>query len=165
MRPYVVGGACHRVLKHVDTALSVGALALPTELAAHAERCAHCGPHLRETEELFRRLRSSPASIDLGPVPGVVDSVLQRIATPAPPQVTPILTDPVKVARKRRQHASWVIGQVATIAAVLCLALGGFTYLVLKVNEAVSGVAPGQVVERWVAPLQNWSQALFENTK
>jgi len=165
VRPYVVGGACHRVQKQLDTSLSEGALSLSAELNAHAERCPHCGPALRDTEALFRRLRSAPAGVDLGPVPGVVDSVLRQIATPAAVHVTPVVQDPSVAARKRRQHTRWVIGQVAAIAAALCLALGGVTYLVLKANEAVSGTSPGQVVQRWVAPLQDWSQALFQKTK
>lgn len=166
MRPYVVGGACHRVQQHLDNALTDGVLNLPPELAAHAARCQHCGHQVQETEALFRRLRNAPANLDLGPVPGAVDSVLQRIATgPTADNLVRLSPEPEKAVRRRKANMRWIVGQVATIAAVLGIAVGGVTYLALKVNQAVGGVPPSEVVERWVAPLHDWSKALFGNTK
>lgn len=160
MRPYVIGGACHRVLEQLDTALREGTLALPPELSAHANRCAQCGPRVKEVEALFTRLRKLPAEMDVGPVLGVVDSVLQRVAVDGQPA-----TGSTGESRGRPSQWRWLLGQVAAIAAVLCIGLGGITYLALKVNEAVGGANPSEMVERWVAPLSDWSQALFRNVK
>lgn len=169
MRPYVVGGACHRVKQQLDNALAEGVLELSPELAAHAARCPHCGVQVRETEQLFKRLRTAPASLDLGPVPGVVDVVVQQIATESPADSLVRLSPPGQSEEgrqgSRRAHLRWVLGQVAAIAAVLCVAVGGLTYLALRVNYAVGGQRPAEVVERWVGPLQNWSTALFRQTK
>lgn len=166
MRPYVVGGACHRVQQQLDHCLSEGVLELSPELAAHAVRCPHCGPQVRETEALFKRLRSTTANLDLGPVPGVVDAVLQRIAEEAPETIGKAPSRQGEVDRRhRRAHLRWVLGQIAAIAALFCVAVGGLTYLALKVNHAVGGAKPNEVVERWVAPFHNWTQVLFQNTK
>lgn len=162
MRPYVVGGACHRVQQQLDNAHSEGVLELSPELSAHAGRCPQCAPAVRELEALFKRLRSTPAALDLGPVPGVVDTVLQRIAADQPPTVVKLTggREP-RAERKRASHLRWLLGQVAAIAAVLCLAVGGLTYVVLQVNHAVGGAEPSKVVQRWVAPLEDWSRAVF----
>ncbi|MFZ5813770.1 MAG: hypothetical protein ACOY93_00525 [Bacillota bacterium] len=163
MRPYLVGGACHRLQERLDAALSSGQLELPAELAAHAERCPQCGPQVRQTEALFRRLRAVPASLDLGPVPGVVDSVLRQVTAEPPAPAASSL--PESARQKRRSHLRWVLGQIAVVAVVLCIAVSGVTYLALKVNQAVGGARPSEVVARWVAPLQNWSEALFRSMK
>lgn len=169
MRPYLVGGACHRVQQQVDNALAEGLLALSPELSAHAGRCPQCGPLVEETELLFRRLRSAPANLSLGPVPGVVDAVLQRVASDPSSVQGPVRMhpggQPEGAERRKRAHLRWVLGQVAVIAAVLCVAVGGLTYLALRVNHAVGGARPAEVVERWVEPLQNWSQAILQDTK
>lgn len=150
----------------MDNALSDGLLNLSPELAAHAARCPHCGQQVRETEALFRRLRNAPANLDLGPVPGVVDSVLQRIAaSPLPDNLVRLSPEPAKAVPKKKAHLGWVLGQVAAIAAVLGIAVGGVGYLALKVNQAVGGAKPAEVVQRLVAPLQDWSRALFGNTE
>lgn len=162
MRPYVVGGACHRVQQQLDNALSEGVLELSPELAAHASRCPQCDLAVRRTEALFQRLRSTPAALDLGPVPGVVDAVLQHIAAEQPATVVRLTGERERRGdRKREVHLRWLLGQVAAIAAILCIAVGGLTYLTLKVNHAVGGAEPSEVVERWVAPLEDWSRALF----
>ncbi|MFZ5827201.1 MAG: hypothetical protein ACOY94_23130 [Bacillota bacterium] len=161
MRPYVVGGACHRVQQQLDNALSEGVLELSPELAAHVGRCPQCAPAVRETEALFKRLRSAPAALDLGPVPGVVDTVLQRIAAEGPATLVKLTEREPKSDRKRTGHLRWLLGQVAAIAAILFVAVGGLTYLTLKVNHAVGGAEPSTVVERWVEPLEDWTRALF----
>lgn len=166
MRPYIVGGACHRVQQQLDHALSEGVLELSPELSAHAGSCPQCALQVRGTEALFKRLRSTPAALDLGPVPGVVDAVLQRIA--ADPSSTVIRLTPAeaKTTRPKQQaHLRWLLGQVAAITAILCIAVSGLTYLTLKVNHAVGGAEPSKVVARWVAPLQDWSRALFRHTR
>jgi anti-sigma factor RsiW len=169
VRPYVVGGACHRVRHHLENALAEGVLELPPELAAHAGRCPHCGPQVRELEALFRRLREASAHMDMGPVPDVVDAVLQKIAAgqPAPENRVRLNSplEPVDQTANRRAHLRWVLGQVAAIVAALCVAVGGLTYLALKVNQAVGGARPAEVVQRWMAPLQDWTQALFGNMR
>ena len=162
MRPYVVGGACHRVQQQLDNALSEGVLELSPELAAHAGRCPQCAPAVRRTEALFQRLRSAPAALDLGPVPGVVDTVLQRIAAEGPATVVKLTGGrEQKVDQKRTGHLRWLLGQVAAIAAILFIAVGGLTYLTLKMNHAVGGAEPSKVVERWVEPLEDWTRAVF----
>lgn len=166
MRPYVVGGACHRVQQQLDEALAEGSMHLSAELAAHASRCPQCAPLVAETEALFQRLTGTVASIDLGPVPGVVDAVLQRIALEVP---SPVLTLPVERAEelpaRKGGQARWVLGQIATVAAVLIVAVSGVTMLALLLNQAVSGVRPGEVVQRWVAPVSDWTQTLFKGAK
>jgi hypothetical protein len=159
-----------------------GVLELPPELAAHVERCPHCSGQAREVETLFKRLRSMPSGFDLGPVPGIVDKVLSATATdpllqagvhPLPsahtgPRVR-VQEDPTsqqgEVRKNRPTRWRWVLGQVAAVAAVIAVAVTGLTYLSLMVNQAVSGVKPSEVVGKWVAPLQDWTQALFENTQ
>jgi len=139
--------------------MEVGVLALPAELAAHAERCPHCSGQVREVQELFQRLRSFPASLDLSPVPAVVDRVLQATTAepPAPAEPRPV--------RKAESQWRWVVRQVATVAAALLVAAGGLTYVGLKLNQAVHHVQPNEVVERWFAPLQDWTEALFHGTR
>lgn len=184
MRPYVIGGACHRVQNQLDLAMQGGVLELPADLAAHVERCPHCGGQAREVEALFRRLRSLPAGFDVGPVPGIVDKVLaltaadllaQPSATSFPrtqaqqqpwmqagtlkPYTAAPQSDQWRKSRPTRWR--WVLGQVGAVAAVIVVAAAGLTYLSLVVNHAVSGVKPAEVVQKWVAPLQDWTQALF----
>lgn len=166
MRPYVVGGICHRVQQQLDNALSEGALELSPELVAHAGRCPHCGLLLQETEALFQRLRRAPAALDMGPVPGVVDAVLQHIALEQParlPRATTGERSPKQ--QKKRPHLRWMMGQLAAIVAVLCIAISGLTYLAMQVNHAVGGAKPSEVVARWVAPFEDWTRALFGRTK
>lgn len=166
MRPYVVGGACHRVQQQIDAGLAEGSLTLSAELAAHASRCPHCAPLVAETDALFQRLRGAVAGIDLGPVPGVVDAVLERIALEGVAPVVNLPLDRVEAEPvKKASQTRWVLGQVATFAAVLLVAAGGLTMLALLLNQAVSGVHPGEVVGNWVAPLQDWSQTLFKGAK
>lgn len=182
MRPYVIGGACHRVQTQLDIAMQEGVLELPAELAAHVERCPHCGGQAREVEALFERLRSLPAGINIGPVPGIVDKVLEMTAIePVPeskvralptvqahaePQAVPeggqAGAEPVQERKGRPKQWQWVLGQVAAVVAVLAVAVTGLTLLI---NQAVGGVRPGEVVQKWVAPLHDWTQALFENTQ
>lgn len=163
MKPYVVGGVCHRVQQAVDQSMVEGAVQLPAELAAHASRCPQCAALVRETESLLLRLRGTAAHVDLGPVPGVIDAVMNQIASPSP---APAAVASVAVGgRKRQSDLRWVIGQVAAFAAMICLMVGCLTYVALKVNQVVSGVQPSAVVERWVAPFQDWSRALMRNVK
>lgn len=161
MKPHLVGTACHRLQQALDEALAEGSLHLPPELATHAARCPRCGPDVRDTEALFARLRGAPSGLGLGRVPGVVDFVVAKTAAePAPKPAT----RPTVGARKRAD-LRWAVGQVAAAAAVLCITVGGFSYAVLKLNEAVSGTRPAEVVERMVAPFKNFTQALFKDAR
>lgn len=175
MRPYVIGGSCDRVRQAVEAAMIEGVLTLPAPLAAHAERCPHCSREVREVENLLKRLRGLPASLDLGPVPGVVDRVLEATATAMPagagtsaaPGVRADATDGFRAAagRKRPPQWRWVLGQLVGVAAALAIAAGGLTFLGLRIHQAVSGVDPGPLVEQWMVPLRNWTEALFERTR
>lgn len=187
MRPYVIGGSCDRVRQQVESAMIEGVLTLPAPLAAHAERCPHCSAEVREVEALLKRLRSLPASLDLGPVPGVVDRVLQSTATAMPAVAgtpeglgTPGLVgtpaeagahahaagDAAAAAgRKRPPQWRWVLGQLVGVAAALIIAAGGLTLLGLRIHQAVSGSNPGSVVEQMVAPLRSWTEAIFQGTR
>jgi anti-sigma factor RsiW len=159
MKPTVVGSACQRVQAHLDDALATGTLSLPPELAAHAERCPNCGPEVAETERLLSRLRGAAAGIELGPVPKAVDAVLAQIAAENQPKVLPL-----EQRSRKRVAALWVIGQVAAVAAVLIIAIGGLGFALLKVNEAVSGVTPGDVFAKLAAPF-HIQQAEVEKAK
>ncbi|MBY6276928.1 hypothetical protein [Symbiobacterium thermophilum] len=165
MRPYVIGGACDRVRQRVEEAMAEGVLDLPANLVAHVERCPHCSAEVREVEMLLHRLRSLPASLDLSPVPAAVDRVLQ--ATASNPAAAGAVPAPAPVEKKRRRTPQWqwVLGQVAAVAAVIAIAAGGLTLLGLGIHGAVSGQEPGRIVERWVAPLRDWTQALFRNVR
>jgi len=183
VRPYVIGGACDRVRQQVDTAMIDGVLNLPAALAAHVERCPHCSAEVREVENLLQRLRSLPASIDLSPVPAAVDRVLQATATipataagsAAAPAASvparraaasqPASAAPARTAKRRTPQWQWVLGQVAAVAALLIVAAGGLSLLGFRIHSAVSGTDPGGIVERWVAPLRDWSEALFRGTR
>ncbi len=163
MRPYVVGGACDRVRRRVEEALSEGVLDLPASLAAHVERCPYCSAEVREVEMLLHRLRSLPASLDLSPVPAVVDRVLQATATAVNPDAGAARGPEMK--RRRTPQWQWVLGQVAAVVAVIALAAGGLTLLGLRIHDAVAGRAPGRAAERWIAPLRDWTEALFQNVR
>lgn len=160
MRPYVIGGACDRVRQQVDAAMIEGVLTLPPALAAHAERCPHCSAEVHEVETLLQRLRSLPASLDLSPVPAAVDRVLQAAAADLPSVAAGAAPGE---ARRRTPQWRWVLGQVAAVAAMLIVAAGGLTLLGLKIHDAVTGAEPSAIVERWVAPLREWTEALFRN--
>ncbi|WP_374712796.1 hypothetical protein [Symbiobacterium terraclitae] len=186
MRPYVIGGSCDRVRQAVESAMIEGVLALPAPLSAHAERCPHCSREVREVENLLRRLRSLPASLDLGPVPGVVDRVLQATATAVQvadgdPGAAHPLTGvgaptaegapptpggaPAAAGRRRPPQWRWVLGQLIGVAAALVIAAGGLTLLGLRIHQAVTDASPGSVVEQWMAPLRSWTEALFQRTR
>lgn len=160
MKPQVVGGACHRFQAALDEAMAEGVLSLAPELTAHATRCARCAIELKETEALLGRLRNASAGIDLSRVPHVVDFVLSQTATEQGATPAPA----VLLEEKRRQKGvrlRWVLTQVAAVAAVLLIAVGGLTYTVLKVNEVVSGVKPGEVLAKLAAPFSRTQQAEF----
>jgi len=160
MKPHAVGSACQRVQSALDEGLATGSLSLPAELAAHADRCPRCGPEVRQTESLLSRLRGAAAGIELGRVPPTVDAVLARIATESPQRVML-----VEQPRARRVQTRWLLGQVAAVAAVLLITVGGLGFVILKVNEAVSGVKPGDVVSRLVAPFRYSETAKVEKAK
>jgi anti-sigma factor RsiW len=159
----VIGGACDRVRQRVEEAMAEGVLDLPPNLAAHVERCPHCSAEVREVEMLLHRLRSLPASLDLTPVPAAVDRVLQAAASNL--AAAGSAPSPEERRRRRMPQWQWVLGQVAAVAAVIAIAAGGLTLLGLRIHGAVSGQPPGQIVERWVAPLRDWTQALFRNVR
>lgn len=176
MRPYVIGGACDRVHQQVENAMVEGVLTLPAPLLAHVERCPHCSREVREVETLLKRLRSLPASLDLGPVPPVVDRVLQAVAqggqavasAPAA-SATPthsagsLSSAGTPVRRQRPPQWRWILGQVAAVAAALAVAAGGLTLLGLRIHRAVVGISPGEGLNQWFEPLREWTQALFRN--
>lgn len=155
MKPTVVGSSCQRVQAAVEDALMEGTLNLPAELAAHAARCARCSAEVADTEHLLGRLRGAVAAIDLGQVPRVVDYVMTQTAA----LIQPARPAPLMPAPKKKVPVSWVLGQVAAVAAALLIAVGGLTYMVLKVNQAVSGVAPGDVLARLTAPFTETNRA------
>jgi anti-sigma factor RsiW len=164
MKPQVVGSACQRVQMFLDESLATGAMSLPPELAAHAAQCPHCVTEVRETESLLTRLRDAAAGVDLGRVPQVVDYVLSQTT------VGPQFRGPATAAlsadeRRKRVRATWVLGQVAAVAAVLLLAVGSLTFLALKVNQAVSGVSPSDVIQRIAAPFSQTNRAEIRQAK
>ncbi len=170
MRPYVIGGACDRVRRWVDAAMIEGELSLPAALAAHVVRCPHCSAEVREVETLLQRLRSLPASLDLSPVPAAVDRVLQATAASlTASHGAAFAGEPATAAaspkRRREPQWRWVLRQVAAVAAVILIAAGGLTLVSFGIHGAVKGSEPGRIVERWISPLRDWTQALFENVR
>lgn len=161
MKPHAVGSACHRVQLALDEALSTGTLTLPAELTFHANQCPRCGPDVRDTEALLSRLRGAAAGVELGPVPQAVDSVLAQIARESAPR----LLSPTGKVRTKQVRARWILGQVAAVAAVLLLTIGGLGYAVLKVNEAVSGVKPGDVLAKFASPFRFTETAKIQKGK
>ncbi|HYF95504.1 MAG TPA: hypothetical protein VD969_25105 [Symbiobacteriaceae bacterium] len=161
MKPHAIGSSCQRVQAVLDEALATGLLSLPPELAAHAERCSRCGPEVKETEQLLSRLRGAAAGISLGPVPHAVDAVLAQISSQSAPRAL-ILNEQPKVKRVRTR---WILGQVAAVAAVLLITVGGLGFVILKLNEAVSGVKPGDVLAKLAAPFRYSDQAQVEKGK
>jgi len=161
MKPHAVGSACCRVQSLLDEALATGTLSIPPELAAHAERCSRCGPEVKETEHLLSRLRGAAAGIGLGRVPHAVDAVLAQIASDAAPRTLTLREQPVE----KRVRTRWVLGQVAAVAAVLLITAGGLGFVILKVNEAVSGVKPGDVLAKLAAPFRYSDTAKVEEAK
>lgn len=163
MKPHVVGSACHRLSLVLEEAMATGTLQVPPELALHAERCGRCGPELKQLERLLARLRQGAASIDLRPVPPVVDAVIGQTG-PAVPAAVPVTPVPEKSA-ERRAHLVWVLSQVAVAAAVLGMTIGGLTYAALKVNQLVTGTSPSQVVQKLAFPFQDWTWARIRSTR
>jgi hypothetical protein len=164
MKPHAVGSACHRVQLILDEALATGTLALPTELAFHADQCPRCGPDVRDTEALLSRLRGASAGVELGPVPPAVDRVLAQIAHESEPRfLTAGRT--TQQPRKKQVRTRWVLGQVAAVAAVLLITVGGLGYAILKVNEAVSGVKPGDVLAKFASPFRFTDTAKINKAK
>lgn len=174
MKPQVIGGACSRVTQVLDEALSEGVLNIPPELAAHAARCPRCGPEVKETEQLLSRLRGAVAGLDLRRVPHVVDYVMAhtaseyrenqpRAAITAQPLAAGATSSPARRSGRhdRRAHWRWVAGQLAVAAAVLVLTVSGLTYTALKINQAISGTEPSEVVARLMSPFHNWAEAQF----
>lgn len=164
MKPHAVGSACHRVQLLLDEALATGTLALPTELSFHADQCPRCGPDVRDTEALLSRLRGASAGVELGPVPQAVDSVLAQIARESAPRVLTQGQAP-QSSRQKQVRTRWVLGQVAAVAAVLLITVGGLGYAILKVNEAVSGVKPGDVLARIASPFRFTDTAKVDKAK
>lgn len=161
MKPHAVGGACHRVQAALDEALSTGTLSLPPELSAHADRCPRCGPDVQETEQLLSRLRGASAGITLGRVPPAVDAVLAQIAAEAAPKVIVLTEQP----RAKRVKTQWLLGQIAAVAVVLVVVVGGLGFAILKVNEAVSGTKPGDVLAKLLTPFRYSETAKVEKAK
>lgn len=159
MKPMVVGSACHRVHEALEEAMAEGTLSLSPELAAHAARCPRCEPEWRQTEALLIRLRDGAARIDLSPVPAVVDHVIAR--TISSPGSAVAAKGAANSSPRRQSNVGWVVRQVAAIAAMLLITIGGLTYGVLVVNQAMSGVKPSEVAARLVQPLQDWTSAWF----
>lgn len=170
MKPHVVGSACYRVHRALDDALGEGALSLPPELRSHAARCARCGPEVADTEALLARLRGAAASVDMGQVPRVVDQVMvgtlaglgamapaSAPAARAPTSRTPVL--------QRPPDLRWLFGQIAVVAAVMVIAVGGTGYGVLKLQEALVGTSPSQVAERLAAPFREMVSAVFHGVR
>lgn len=164
MKPHAVGSACHRVQLVLDEALSTGTLTLPAELAFHADQCPRCGPDVRDTEALLARLRGAAAGVELGPVPPAVDRVLAQIARESVPQA-PFAVQSTEQPRKKQVRTRWVLGQVAAVAAVLLITVGGLGYAVLMVNEAVSGVKPGDVLAKIASPFRFTDTAKINKAK
>ncbi|MDF2631009.1 MAG: hypothetical protein K0R39_4840 [Symbiobacteriaceae bacterium] len=153
----------------LDEALATGTLALPAELALHADGCPRCGPEYRDTEALLSRLRGAAAGIELGPVPQAVDKVLDQITREAAPRVFSMVEasagSPGAQHRQKQVRTRWILGQVAAVAAVLLIAVGGIGYAILKVNEAVSGVSPGDVLAKFASPFRFTDTAKIEKAK
>ncbi len=152
MKPQTTGSACARVKLALDEGMAEGGLHLPPDLVAHATRCPRCGPEYRETEALLVRLRSTAAGIDARQLPTVVDSVMATVGETPPNRAT---------LAQRKVCASWALSQLAVVAAVVILVTSGLAYAVLKVNQAVSGIAPQTMVERLTAPLKDWTPPEF----
>lgn len=146
--------ACQRVEALLDQAMSEGVINLPPELQAHAVHCPRCAREYNELSHLLTRLRSAAAGIELGKVPAVVDRVM----------ATPPAEGPRQKAG-RPVSATWFLGQLAAVVAAALLMVGGLTYALLKVNEAVGGVPSGRVVERLLTPFQDWTWARFRGTR
>lgn len=166
MKPHVIGSACHKVQLAVDEAMMEGVLQLPPELAAHAGRCSRCGPEVQEMEALLSRLRSGAAGMGLGQVPGVVDAVLTQSGAqqPSAPSIMVTLA-PAPEPERKGAHLRWLAGQVAGVAAVLLVSAGLLTYSVLVVNQVVTGTRPSEVVQKLVAPFQDWTIAKFRSSR
>jgi len=165
MKPQVVGSACFRVQEALDESLSEGTLTLPAELAAHAVRCPRCGPEVAQTEELLSRLRGAAATIGLGILPSVVDHVMSETVAWSLPAGIRAPEPAMQSPTQPRTHTRWVLGQVAAVAAVLVVTTSLVTYSMLKINEAVSGVKPGEVLAHLVTPFQNMNTAELRNSK
>jgi hypothetical protein len=159
MKPTIVGSACQRVQAAIDEALVEGTLSLPPELSAHAARCARCGAEVTSTEQLLSRLRGAAACVGLAQVPRVVDYVMAHTA--AEPQVT----QSARTRQTKRPNLYWALGQVAAVAAVLAVTVSGLTYVALKVNQAVSGVKPGEVMQHLTAPFNESNRANVKGAK
>lgn len=163
-RPQKIGPACMRVQQALDEALAEGALTLSPELRAHADRCPRCSAELDGVEQLLGRLKAAAAGVDLARLPAVVDAVLT--ATVTSPKTKPeSQPQPQKTSGERRRHLTWVLGQVAAVAAVLVLVTGTLTWAVLEANQAISGTSPSTVVERLTEPFRNWTLAKFRDAK
>lgn len=147
--------ACQRVELLIDQALSEGVLNLPPELQAHAAHCPRCGREYSEVSQLLTRLRGAAAGIDLGKVPSVVDLVM---TAPSAAQAT-------HRTGRRPVSSAWVFGQLAAVVAMVVLMVGGLTYALLKVNQAVGGLPPERVVERVLTPFQGWTWTRFRGTR
>lgn len=179
MKLQLMGGACQRVHQVLEQGMSEGMLSLPPELTAHAARCPRCGPEVRETEVLLGRLMRGAAGIDLSPVPRVVDQVMARtamghgsglLAAAPPAAATPAAITPERATAERSASGEavhrqadwkWVLGQIAAVAAAFLIAISGLTYGVLKINQAVSGTSPGEVIAKLTQPFHDWTQARF----
>jgi hypothetical protein len=170
MKPHVVGSACHRVHRALDEALGEGVFSLPPELRSHAARCARCGPEVADTEALLARLRGAAAGIDMGHVPRVVDHVmagtLAGLGAPSPTARTAqAQAQAGPPAPGRRPDLRWLLGQLAVVAAVMLIALGGTTYTVLKLQQVLGGTSSSQVAERLTAPFRDMVSAVFHNAR
>lgn len=163
MKPQVVGSACLRVQAALDEALASGTANLSPELAAHAAHCPRCSAEVQGVESVLSRLRDAAAHVDLGRLPQVVDFVMAKTLQDG---LTAAKAAPMPPARPSRHvQVHWVLGQVAAVAAVLLVAISGLTYVALKVNEAVSGVRPGEVLQQIAAPFNQTNRAEIRNAK
>jgi len=163
MKPTLVGSNCQRVQEAVDEALCEGTLSLSPELSAHVARCARCHTEVTETEQMLARLRGAVAAIDLGQVPRVVDYVLAHTAAEPHAMEVTVRSRPPK--QKQKVSPFWVLGQIAAVAAVLVLTVSGLTFAALKVNEVVSGVKPGDALQRLAAPFSETNRANLRGGK
>ncbi|HEY3368528.1 MAG TPA: hypothetical protein VGK74_26020 [Symbiobacteriaceae bacterium] len=164
MKPQVIGTACARVSQVLDEALSEGTLNLPPELVAHASRCPRCGPEVQETEQLLARLRSAVAGAGLGRVPHVVDYVMGHTAAEyreTRPAAASIADQECRPHGGQGAHLRWVLGQVAVVAAALLITITTVTFAALKINAAISGHPPADMMTRVTAPFRDWVEAQF----
>jgi hypothetical protein len=75
------------------------------------------------------------------------------------------LTQGAPRAPGRPPDLRWLLGQVAVVAAVMVIAVGGTSYTVLKLHQVLRGPSPSQVAERLAAPFREMVSAVFRSAR